>query len=63
MAYKILPNACTGCGSCEEVCPTRSIKMKGDIFAINPETCTECVGKFSSPQCVAACPADAIIHA
>ncbi|MBK8176360.1 MAG: 4Fe-4S binding protein [Rhodospirillales bacterium] len=63
MAYKIVPSSCTGCGSCEMECPNKAIKAKGDIFEINPDKCTECKGKFAFPQCVAACPADAIIHA
>jgi len=63
MAYRIEASACTGCGSCEFECPNGAIKMKGDIYAINAAKCTECAGKFDSPQCVAACPADAIFHA
>lgn len=63
MAYMIKAEDCTGCGSCEFECPNRAIKMKGDIYVINPDKCTECVGKFDSPQCVAACPNDAIVHA
>lgn len=60
MAYKIDPNGCTGCGSCEFGCPTGAIKMKGDIYAINAAKCAECKGFFDEPQCVAACPADCI---
>jgi ferredoxin len=37
--------------------------MKGDIYAINPKKCTECSGKFDAPQCVSACPNDAVLHA
>lgn len=63
MAYRIDASICTGCGSCEFECPNGAIKAKGDVFAINPDKCTECKGKFDAPQCVAACPADAIFHA
>ncbi|QNT70962.1 4Fe-4S binding protein [Defluviicoccus vanus] len=60
MAYVINESACTGCGSCEFGCPNAAIKMKGDIFVINPSKCNECKGHFDEPQCVAACPADCI---
>jgi ferredoxin len=63
MAYRIVEADCTGCGSCEFDCPNRAIRMKGDIYAINPGKCTECEGLFDAPQCVSVCPADAIVHA
>jgi len=63
MAYRIDANACTGCGSCEFECPNVAISMKGDIYTINPKKCTECQGHFDAPQCVSACPADAVLHA
>jgi ferredoxin len=63
MAYRIDPNTCAGCGSCEFECPNSAISMKGDIYVINPKKCTECAGLFDSPRCVAACPNDAVLHA
>jgi len=60
MAYRIDAAGCTGCGSCEFDCPSAAISMKGDIYAINAKKCTECKGKFAKPQCVSACPSDAI---
>ncbi|MBT8445790.1 MAG: YfhL family 4Fe-4S dicluster ferredoxin, partial [Gammaproteobacteria bacterium] len=29
-------------------------------YEIMPERCTECVGHFDTPQCVAVCPVDCI---
>jgi ferredoxin len=63
MAYMIKASDCTGRGSCEFEYPNRAISMKGDIYAINPKKCTECSGKFDAPQCVSACPNDAVLHA
>jgi ferredoxin len=63
MAYRIDAGSCTGCGSCEFDCPNGAIKMKGDIYAINPAKCTECKGVIATPQCVAACPSDSIVQA
>jgi len=30
------------------------------IYVIEPSRCTECVGHFDEPQCVAVCPVDCI---
>ncbi len=58
MAYKIVGSQCTGCSACESECPNKAIYEKDGIFAINPKKCTECIGFFDQPQCVAACPID-----
>lgn len=50
------PDACTSCGDCMPVCPTRSISEKSGIYKINKDTCTECEDE-DSPKCVATCPA------
>lgn len=63
MAYRINASDCTGCGSCEFDCPNAAITMKGDVYAINAGRCTECEGHFATPQCVAACPNDAVVRA
>lgn len=34
--------------------------MGPDIYVIDPDRCTECVGHFDEPQCVALCPVDCI---
>lgn len=52
---------CTGCGACEPVCPNNAIYEIDGLFAIEPDKCTECVGYFDEPQCVARCPADCIV--
>lgn len=31
-----------------------------EIFEIDPELCTECVGHFDEPQCVEICPVECI---
>jgi NAD-dependent dihydropyrimidine dehydrogenase PreA subunit len=33
---------CTGCRSCEEVCPNTSIKLEESIAVVNKEDCIEC---------------------
>ena len=32
-----------------------------EIFDIDPDLCTECVGHYDSPECQAICPVDCII--
>ena len=58
MAYKIVGSYCTGCSACEPECPNTAISEKNGIFVIDPKKCTECVGYYDSPQCVAVCPVD-----
>lgn len=58
MAYKIVDSSCTGCSACEPECPNQAIIEKNGLFLIKPEKCTECIGHFDEPQCVAACPVD-----
>ena len=58
MAYKIVTSSCTACSACEPECPNVAIVEKNDTFVIKPEKCTECIGYFDDPQCVAACPVD-----
>ncbi|HMC13858.1 MAG TPA: 4Fe-4S dicluster domain-containing protein [Gallionellaceae bacterium] len=58
MAYKIVTSSCTGCSACEPECPNTAIIEKNGTFLIKPEKCTECIGHFDDPQCVAACPVD-----
>jgi ferredoxin len=58
MAYKIIASQCTGCSACEPECPNVAIREKNGVFLIDPKKCTECLGHFDEPQCVAVCPVD-----
>lgn len=59
MALKITEE-CINCDVCEPVCPNEAIFAGEDIYVINPELCTECVGHYDTPQCVEICPVDCI---
>ena len=59
MALKIT-DECINCDVCEPVCPNIAIYQGAEIFEINPNRCTECVGHFDTPQCVDVCPVDCI---
>ncbi len=58
MAFKIIKSQCTACAACEPECPNNAIREKDGTFIIKPEKCTECIGYFDEPQCVAVCPVD-----
>ncbi|HKI62435.1 MAG TPA: YfhL family 4Fe-4S dicluster ferredoxin [Mariprofundaceae bacterium] len=51
---------CINCAVCEPECPNLAIYEGEDIFEINPDLCTECVGHFDEPQCQLVCPVDCI---
>ena len=59
MALKIT-DECINCDVCEPVCPNTAIYQGAEIFEIDPNRCTECVGHFDTPQCVDVCPVDCI---
>jgi len=59
MALKITEE-CINCDVCEPACPNQAIYQGEVIYEINPALCTECVGHFETPQCVAICPVDCI---
>lgn len=60
MALKIT-DECVNCGVCEPECPNESISEGSDIYVIDHDKCTECVGYFDEPQCIEVCPVDCII--
>jgi ferredoxin len=60
MAMKILEE-CINCGACEPECPNEAINQGDPVYVIDFEKCTECVGAYDAPQCVAACPLDGCI--
>ena len=54
----MITEECTNCDVCVPECPNEAITMGEDIYEINPDLCTECVGHFDEPQCVEVCPID-----
>jgi ferredoxin len=72
----LITDECINCGACEPECPNTAIYEGGarwelyknnsepisdDYFYIVPDKCTECVGYYDEPQCMAVCPVDCII--
>ncbi|MBV1873217.1 MAG: YfhL family 4Fe-4S dicluster ferredoxin [Gammaproteobacteria bacterium] len=59
MALKITEE-CINCDVCEPECPNIAIYMGEEIYEIDPDLCTQCVGHFDTPQCQQVCPIDCI---
>lgn len=55
-----ITDECINCDVCEPACPNDAIYEGDEIYEINPNLCTECVGHFDEPQCVEICPIDCI---
>ncbi len=60
MATKITQD-CINCGACEPECPNEAISEGDDIYVIDPELCTECVGFHETEACQAVCPVECCI--
>lgn len=56
----IITEECINCDVCEPVCPNEAISAGEEIYVINPDLCTECVGHYDEAQCVQICPVDCI---
>lgn len=59
MALKIT-DECINCDICEPECPNEAIYQGEEIYEIDPNRCTECVGHYDEPQCREVCPVDCI---
>ena len=51
---------CINCDVCEPECPNDAISMGEEIYIIDPDRCTQCVGHYDTPQCQEVCPVDCI---
>ena len=56
----MITDECINCDVCEPECPNEAISMGAQIYEIDPQRCTECVGHFDEPQCRQVCPVDCI---
>ena len=49
---------CINCGACEPECPNEAISEGDEIYVIDPDLCTECVGFHDREACQAVCPVE-----
>lgn len=57
----MITDECINCDVCEPECPNEAISEGEEIYQIDPNLCTQCVGHFNTPQCIEVCPVDCII--
>ena len=56
----LITDDCINCDVCEPECPNEAIYPGAEIYIIDPNKCTECVGHYDEPQCQQVCPVDCI---
>ncbi|MGV8893576.1 MAG: YfhL family 4Fe-4S dicluster ferredoxin [Burkholderiaceae bacterium] len=56
----MITDDCINCDVCEPECPNEAIYMGPEIYEIDPDKCTECVGHYKEPQCQQVCPVNCI---
>lgn len=56
----MITDECINCDVCEPECPNEAIYQGVEIYEINSDLCTECVGHYDQPQCQQVCPIDCI---
>jgi len=57
----MITDECINCDVCEPECPNEAISQGEEIYEIDPNLCTQCVGHYDTPQCIEVCPVDCII--
>jgi ferredoxin len=57
----LIEDTCINCDMCDPECPNEAITFGEEIYEINPDLCTECVGFYDKPTCMAVCPINCII--
>jgi ferredoxin len=56
-----ITDECINCDVCEPECPNEAISAGDEIYEIDPNLCTECVGHYETSQCIEVCPVDCIL--
>ena len=56
----LITDECINCDVCEPECPNEAIYQGDEIYEIDFDKCTECVGHYDEPQCVEVCPVECI---
>lgn len=52
----LIKDSCTNCDMCEPECPNDAITFGEEIYEIDPDLCTECIGFYEEPTCIKVCP-------
>jgi ferredoxin len=57
----LIKDTCINCDMCDAECPNEAITFGTEIYEINVDLCTECMGHYEKPTCVTVCPINCII--
>ena len=57
----LITDECIACDACREECPTEAIEEGDPIYIVDSDYCTECIGIYDEPACIASCPVDCFI--
>jgi ferredoxin len=57
----MITEECISCHACAPECPNSAISLGEEIYEIDPNLCTECVGFDDTPMCAYVCPVDVCI--
>tara|TARA_R110001583_G_scaffold28426_4_gene100914 strand:- start:11365 stop:11610 length:246 start_codon:yes stop_codon:yes gene_type:complete len=57
----LIKDNCINCDMCDPECPNEAITFGAEIYEIDAALCTECVGFYEKPTCIAVCPINCII--
>jgi len=57
----MITDECINCDVCEPECPNEAISQGEEIYEIDQNLCTQCVGHYDTPQSIEVCPVDCII--
>ncbi|MEZ9525977.1 YfhL family 4Fe-4S dicluster ferredoxin [Enterovibrio norvegicus] len=52
----LITEKCINCDMCDPECPNEAITFGAEIYEIDPDKCTECVGHYEKPTCQSVCP-------
>ncbi len=56
-----ITDECINCDVCEPECPNKAISQGDEIYIIDRNLCTECVGHYEDSQCALVCPISCIL--
>lgn len=56
----LIEDSCINCDMCDPECPNEAISMGENVYEIDVNKCTECIGHYDKPTCVSVCPIDCI---
>ncbi|KAF1017916.1 MAG: Ferredoxin YfhL [Acinetobacter bereziniae] len=58
----MITDQCINCDMCVAECPNQAIFEGENIYEIDNERCTECVGFYERQTCVDVCPIECIVQ-